>query len=341
MIPNLSEIDEVIKEIALLYADRRVNLFDVAIASLDGNHLFLSGVVLEGSMREVLLASIAIRFPQLRVDVWGIDVARKEQPKIMVVATNLTSMHASPSFYSEQVTQLMNGFLLEVLWEQQDWAFVCQDDGYLGWAYLPYLSATYHAPPTHLITAPVALLREQPLAVSTLVTRLLGGAEVAVANEIDGWAALELAGGLYGWLPQADLRMIDMLPDDVSSRRQQLSSDALRMIGVPYLWGGCTAHGIDCSGFAQLLYRWLGITLPRDADMQFAAGRPVNPPFQPGDLLFFGEKDGHGSITHVGVSLGGWRIIHSSRARNGVQIDDVQSDVGLREGYLCAATFIQ
>jgi cell wall-associated NlpC family hydrolase len=106
------------------------------------------------------------------------------------------------------------------------------------------------------------------------------------------------------------------------------------------LWGGCSANGNDCSGFAQLLHRWIGLTIPRDADMQFSAGQEVQPPFETGDLLFFGEKGEGRRITHVGVSLGGWRIIHSSRSRNGVHIDDVQSVPHLRDDFLCAATYI-
>jgi cell wall-associated NlpC family hydrolase len=82
--------------------------------------------------------------------------------------------------------------------------------------------------------------------------------------------------------------------------------------------------------------------------MQYDAGQPVEPPFQPGDLLFFGG-DGGGlpasrsagrSITHVGISLGGWRIVHSSRARNGVYEDDVQAVEGLRERFVGARTFL-
>jgi cell wall-associated NlpC family hydrolase len=109
---------------------------------------------------------------------------------------------------------------------------------------------------------------------------------------------------------------------------------------VPYHWGGCTIYGIDCSGFAQLMHKLVGITLPRDADMQYHAGHAVEPPFQPGDLLYFGSAASARKITHVGMSIGGWEIIHSSGPHNGVYVDNVQETSWLRDRFMGANTFL-
>ena len=128
------------------------------------------------------------------------------------------------------------------------------------------------------------------------------------------------------------------LPDP---RRTQVVFTAMQMIGVPYLWGGTTGHGIDCSGLARLLHHWIGIEIPRDADMQQAAAKPVEPPFEIGDLLFFSEDKSERHITHVGMSLDGWKIIHSSRSRNGTYIDDVQERESLKQIFVKAGSFLR
>lgn len=334
-----SEIDSALNEVALLFSDRRVNLFEITVTGVEENLLRLEGRVLEESNCEVLLAHLARRFPHLRIDSDGIAVARKPDPRLLYVSTNLAGFYAEPSFASRLVSQLFNGSVQEVLQEQADWAFARQSDGYLGWVYLPHLSLSVPSSAIHLVSAPVGLLREQPLDVAALVTRLPGGTRVSINEEIEEWANIELVGGTSGWLPRSSLRSLDALPNEPASRRQILAADAAQMIGVPYLEGGCSALGFNSAGFTQLLYRLIGETLPRDADMQWDAGRPAKTPFEPGDLLFFGENGEPPRITHVGMSLGGWRMIHASRSRNGVYIDEVQSAPHLRESYLFTASF--
>jgi cell wall-associated NlpC family hydrolase len=175
---------------------------------------------------------------------------------------------------------------------------------------------------------------------ASMVSRLLAGTPVTVEEVRGAWGHVTPAGFQQGWLPLAALRACDALSGGAQQVRAQLVEDAYGYMGVPYLWGGISALGIDCSGYVQLLYRLSGIAIPRDADMQWHAGQRVEPPFAAGDLLFFGSGKGHRNISHVGMSLGGWRMIHSSGPQNGVYVDDVQEAHWLRDIFVGACRFL-
>ena len=98
----------------------------------------------------------------------------------------------------------------------------------------------------------------------------------------------------------------------IESVRDLLIQYALMYFNAPYLWGGRTPKGIDCSGFVQMVYRLAGITIPREAEKQVNEGQTLSflEEAQPGDLAFFGDTSG--CITHVGILWEQGRIIHAS-----------------------------
>jgi peptidoglycan DL-endopeptidase CwlO len=113
---------------------------------------------------------------------------------------------------------------------------------------------------------------------------------------------------------------IDRFAGSILSRTsrmaQGLTRSAMRFLGVPYVFGGTTASGFDCSGFVQHVFAMLGIELPRTADAQFDVGRPAVGGPRAGDLVFF---DTYGGVSHVGIYLGHGKFVHASSS-HGVMV---------------------
>jgi cell wall-associated NlpC family hydrolase len=149
----------------------------------------------------------------------------------------------------------------------------------------------------------------RPKTLAPLAARL----EVAGNGPNERWLEVRLPSGETGFVQAGDVKPVDPGSPRRRGSRDEIVATARRFGGTPYLWGGMTVRGIDCSGLVSRVYHANGFELPRDADQQFAdpnADAVGRDKLEPGDLLFFGDDEK--SITHVGLYLGDGRFINAT-----------------------------
>ena len=111
-------------------------------------------------------------------------------------------------------------------------------------------------------------------------------------------------------------------PTAMEIQMQNIISYAQQFEGVPYVWGGSSPNGFDCSGFVQYVYAQNGIQLPRTADYQANVGQWVDKSqLQPGDLVFFAGD--YVNVSHVGIYVGDGKMIHASSGKRRIDYDDL------------------
>lgn len=311
--------------------DTRAGVFDISLAEGPGGIVLTGHTTTPDAVLE-LIATISEREPGVRI----VDhIIRLPDPALgdnrsALVRAAIAPIYAEPRLPAPQISQAVMGVRIDVLAHDGPWVRIRGEDGYLGWVQQGYVMLGETA---------WAASWERGLNGESVVSL---GAELVDEDDRTlsrpPWGArLVRQGGAYlmpdgrrGALASGEVVGVDRLSDRFPARGESVSRTARRWHGSPYLWGGVTQGGVDCSGFAQAVLWMHGVALPRDSDLQARVGDLVDARdnfagLRAGDLAFFAENGDR--VSHVAICLGGPHIIHSALGNGGVEVNDLTGNL--------------
>lgn len=304
-----------IRALVLLHVpDTRVEVADIVvspgIASIE-----VTGETSNPDLHHALMTGSFTRWLRMNPDIHFLPDSTVEGRVNGVVSVAVANLRREPRHGAELVDQAILGSDLRILKKTRGWYLVQTPWQYLGWVTGASIHFTNtHTTPTHRIVSASSPIRRSADDTSLILVDAPYGATLTLLSTSGRYSNVQLPDGSTGFTPATNVgpmpRIASAAPDSTT-----LLATAMSFHGIPYLWGGNSTSGFDCSGFTQTVFKAQGITLPRDANMQFELGEeiPITNDFSnvlAGDLLYFGPSTER--ITHVAISLGGPRIIHAS-----------------------------
>jgi len=317
------EFTAAVEKIRSSYApDKRTSVFDLEIEYRDGQWE-LRGETSSHQAYEELngLASQTFQAGGLANYFQLLPPASFADTVYALVNVSVGNLRKNPRHAAEMVDQVLMGTELKLLKAESYWYLVQTAYDYLGWisrGTITRLSAAdlqnWQKGERFTWGVNWGQVFERPSEKSQVVCDLVLNDVLKKRSDNGSWTAVELPDGRSGYALSKNLRPFRKVGNKVTPGRTAIVDRAKTLMGIPYLWGGNSTKGLDCSGFTSTVFKSEGFQLPRDANMQVLLGKEIIPEADfsnilGGDLIFFGPPD---RITHVGICLGGSYFIHSS-----------------------------
>jgi len=308
--------------------DRRLAVFDIT-TDVRGANLKLAGEVSSAAAKQALMKAMrsVARDYKIEEEIVVLPDAELGKRRFGIVNVSVANLRSAPRHSAELVNQMLLGSSVTLLKKRESWFYGQVDDGYIGWLSAGSIVrvdsselAEFHKDDLVRYIGWVGKIRSKaddsapPSSEITLGGVLHRREQQKESAEKTGWTMVSMPDGREGFLPTHFLSTSIPSPA-VAGAGARLIATAEKFLGVPYLWGGASVHGFDCSGFTQIVFAQNGVPLLRDASQQAREGVAVEidddfKNLQAGDLLFFGASKE--KITHVAISLAGPKFIHAS-----------------------------
>jgi cell wall-associated NlpC family hydrolase len=324
---STSPFNPAIDSLKVLYApDRRVAVFDVTFVQ-QGSVAIVRGEVDHPKAKDDVMALAHRTLGSKIIDsLTVLPDPQLGEKRFGIVSVSVCNVRSNPRHPAEMVTQAMMGMVVRLLKKHGGWYYAQLPDNYLGWLEESALKVTAEAGVESwrsarkvITTAIFTFVRERPSASSQPVSDAVAGALLKQLKSTGQWIAVELPDSRKGYIEQSSVDEFSHWKKTRKLTPENIEATARSMMGIPYLWGGTSPKGMDCSGFTKTVFRLNGLELSRDANQQAAGGEAVETgsdfeKLKKGDLLFFGRKAGaerSENISHVGIYLGKKEFIHT------------------------------
>ncbi|NCT09086.1 MAG: C40 family peptidase [Flavobacteriia bacterium] len=308
--------------------DKRVELFDIQFIQKN-NHILLQGETTSRNALTILMDSLQKRNLKFENNVRVLPDSAVGNFQFAVAKNSVINIRSEASHSAELGTQGLLGMSLKVLDKNGDFYRIQTPDNYISWVDKGGIQLMneaeikqWDASKKVLFTALFGFVYAQKDIEKSIISDIsLGGMLQYIAEDAQFYQ-VKYPDNRMGFIKKNDAVNYDSWLKNLISTNESIEKIAKKMAGFPYLWGGTSAKGMDCSGFIKMVYLMNGFIIPRDASQQINVGKTVDEnlnflDLQKGDLLFFGKKATENSkqkVTHVGIWLGNDKqeFIHAS-----------------------------